>query len=146
MLGMTTSRRPRFRLTAVNDGFRVVRRESAEQVTVVQWAALAARQWPELAMLHAIPNGGKRDAAEAAHLKRQGVKPGVPDLCLPVPRGGFVGLYIELKTWPNKPTDLQSAWHRLLSDAGHRVEVCFSADAAITILQAYVSARKTVIA
>ena len=34
-----------------------------------------------------IPNGGSRHPAEAARLKAQGVKAGVPDLCIPVARG-----------------------------------------------------------
>mgnify|MGYP004433785991 CR=1 FL=1 len=43
----------------------------------------------------------QRDARTAANLKRQGVKAGVPDLHLPVARGGYNGLYIELKVGSN---------------------------------------------
>lgn len=39
----------------------------------------------------------KRDKATAVALKRQGVKAGVPDICLPVARNGYHGLHIELK-------------------------------------------------
>ncbi len=146
MLAMTTSRRPRFRLTHDSDGYRVVRLESAEQIAVMQWAANAMRTWPELRLLYAIPNGGKRDAREAAHLKRQGVKPGVPDLCLACARDGFFGLYIEMKTPPNKPTHLQAAWHVGLREEGYRVEVCYSASEAIEVLRAYMQAAPTRIA
>ena len=80
MLAMTTSR-PRFRLTADKDGIaRIKRLESAEQIAVMQWSANAMRMWPDLRWLFAVPNGGRRDVAEAAHLKRQGVKRGVVDL------------------------------------------------------------------
>lgn len=146
MLAMATSRRPRFRLTHDSDGYRVVRLESAEQITVMQWAANAMRIWPELRMLYAIPNGGKRDAREAAHLKRQGVKAGYPDLNLDVARGGFHGLRIEMKTPPNKPTHLQAAWHVCLREQGFRVEVCYSATEAIEVLRAYMQAMPTRIA
>ena len=69
--------------------------EEQEQRLLLAWAARTGR--PELRLLHAIPNGGKRLKSEAARLQAMGVKPGVPDLCLPVPRGKYHGLYIELK-------------------------------------------------
>lgn len=50
-----------------------------------------------LGVMHAIPNGGLRNAATAANLKAEGVKMGVPDVMLPCARGGYFGLYIELK-------------------------------------------------
>ena len=132
--------RPRFRLTVQNGQTKVVRPESVEQIAVMQWHENAMRQWPELRLLFAVPNGGKRDAAEAAHLKRQGVKAGVPDLLLPVCRGGYSGLGIELKVGDNKPTDLQLAWHAELRDQGWRVEVCYGATAAIDVLREYLQA------
>lgn len=52
---------------------------------------------PELLDMFAIPNGGLRDKITASNLKREGVKPGVPDILLPVARGGFHGLFIEMK-------------------------------------------------
>ena len=53
--------------------------------------------WPELALLHHIPNGGHRARKTARDLARSGVRAGVPDYCLPVARGGAHGLYLELK-------------------------------------------------
>jgi len=48
--------------------------------------------------LFAIPNGGLRNIRTAVRLKKEGVLAGVPDLFLPVARGKFHGLFIELKT------------------------------------------------
>jgi hypothetical protein len=48
-------------------------------------------------MLFAIPNGGARHKAIAGKLRAEGVRAGVPDICLPVPRGEYHGLFIELK-------------------------------------------------
>ena len=76
-------------------------------------------RWPELRLLHAIPNGGKRDIRTAAMLKAEGVKPGVPDICLPVPRGGKHGLYIELKRRKGGTVSkAQEAWIRALMAQG----------------------------
>jgi len=52
---------------------------------------------PALNWIHAIPNGGLRSNIQGAKLKAEGVKPGIPDLFLPVPRTGFHGCYIEIK-------------------------------------------------
>lgn len=60
--------------------------EALEQRTVVEWCEL--RRVP---CFH-IPNGGSRNKAEAANLKRQGVMAGVPDLCVPVARCGYRGI------------------------------------------------------
>lgn len=71
--------------------------EHAHQVALFAWAALTAPQYPELQLMFAIPNGGKRDKITASNLKAEGVKAGTPDIFLPVARGGFHGLFIELK-------------------------------------------------
>ena len=73
------------------------RTEADEQKAVIQWCILMEGRWPELEYIHHIPNGGSRYAKEAAHLKAQGVRPGVPDLELPAARGAYTGLHIELK-------------------------------------------------
>ena len=72
--------------------------EHQEQCAVVQWAALQHGRYPELALLYAIPNAGAgAQRGQAGKMKAEGVKPGVPDLCLPVRRGKCSGLYIEMK-------------------------------------------------
>lgn len=73
------------------------RGEDTEQMGVIDWANWNLQRFPELKMLYHVPNGGKRNPAEAARFKAMGVKAGVPDLCLPVPMNGYAGLYIEMK-------------------------------------------------
>lgn len=92
---------------------------------------------PELALLFHIPNGGKRDARTAAILKRSGVKKGVPDLCLPVPRNGYHGLWIELKVGANKPTFDQKRWLNELNRQGYLAKVCVGYSEAIQLITDY---------
>lgn len=113
------------------------RSESTEQQLVISWARLQEHVHPELALLYHIPNGGSRNRLEAANLKRQGVKAGVPDLCLPVARGDKHGLYIEMKFGSNRTTDLQDAWLYKLKNQGYECAVCYGADAAITVIERY---------
>ena len=71
--------------------------EHTEQVLFVQWTLRMQKHVPELGLMFAIPNGGKRSKFAAARLKLEGVKSGVPDLMLPVARQNCHGLFIEMK-------------------------------------------------
>jgi hypothetical protein len=111
--------------------------EHQEQAALMAMCAALEGQHPEIALLYAIPNGGHRHVAVAARLKAEGVKAGVPDLHLPVARGRWHGLYLELKVGRNKPTPEQAQWHERLRAQGYAVVVCYGADQALTALQRY---------
>ena len=111
--------------------------EHEEQVALFDWAALRQGRYPELRLLHAIPNGGKRDKFVAIQLQREGLKPGVPDVCLPVARGGWHGLYIELKWAKNKPTDHQLEWLEALTAQGYLAVVCYGWQEAVEVIEDY---------
>ena len=100
--------------------------EDMAAVALIQWRDLHVKRHPELALLFAIPNGGFRNAREAARLKAMGVKAGVSDYFLPVPRlGSSSGLWIELKTGNNKPTKPQLAWIAAMHEQGYWARVCY---------------------
>jgi hypothetical protein len=62
------------------------------------WANLNKGTYPQLeTLLFSIPNGGQRSKSQAAQLRAEGVKKGVPDVFLSVARKGWNGLYIEFK-------------------------------------------------
>lgn len=62
------------------------------QVSICQYLDVAL---PAGYRYFAVPNGGRRDIREAARLKKEGVKPGVPDICV-VSRDGNVA-FLEVK-------------------------------------------------
>ena len=113
------------------------RSEATEQERVINWARFYAKDFPELDLLHHIPNGGSRNQLEAANLKRQGVKAGVPDLCLPVARNGKHGLYVEMKWQNNKTTEKQDWWLEQLRQQGYETAVCWSAEEAMDTIAGY---------
>ena len=117
--------------------------EHESQKAVARWAELESRQRPELALLYAVPNGGKRNPREAARLKAEGVKPGVPDLVLPVARGGYFGLYIEMKSRTGGLTKDQRKWEADLQEQGYRHNTCRSFTQAMELLDAYTRLPKT---
>jgi hypothetical protein len=116
---------------------RPVHREDAEQASVVRWANLNAGRVPALSLLFHVPNGGGRNPREAARLKGLGVRRGVPDLWLPVARGGHHGLVIELKAPGGTTTAEQRQWIDRLRAQGYRAEVCHGWHAATTLLAEY---------
>lgn len=109
--------------------------EAEEQSALFQWAQYV----PELEHMYAVPNGGSRHPAEAANLKRQGVKSGVPDICLPLPKGSYHGLYIEMKVGRNKPSENQEEWLAYLSSVGYKAVVCYGFEEAVKQLTWYVN-------
>lgn len=109
--------------------------EHDEQKALFDWAELVTGRFPELERMFAIPNGGDRHPVVAAKLKAEGVKPDIPDILLPVARGGYHGLFIELK----KPKDSTPAGRATkgqiecladLGDQGYFAALCVGWDAA----------------
>lgn len=68
--------------------------ERREQEYLVRWFDL---KFGDSMLLAASANGGARNPIEAANMKREGVRAGMPDLILYEARKGFYGLCIELK-------------------------------------------------
>lgn len=76
--------------------------------------------------IFAIPNGGNRDACEAAHLKAQGVMSGVCDLFMFLPAGGYNGLFIEMKSKDGRVTDNQKIFMKNAQHVGYDVFVAYT--------------------
>ncbi|MBY7008484.1 VRR-NUC domain-containing protein [Clostridium botulinum] len=119
--------------------------EAQEQTCLFQWAGYQQVEFEELKLLHHVPNGGKRDKRTAIGLKRQGVKAGVPDVVLPCGRGGYFGLYIELKVGKNKTSDNQKQWIKDLKEQNYLVEVCYGWREVAEVLLNYIKQPKTVV-
>lgn len=117
---------------AVKPEERFLPTEHEEQVRVVSWCGIQAqRGMPELERIFAIANGGARAKATAGKLKAEGVKPGVPDLMLPVPKGIYAGMFIEMKRRKGGTVSAeQKDWTSFLGSMGYKCVVCRGADEA----------------
>lgn len=116
--------------------------EDTEQELVIRWSIGQIGTWPELALLYHPANGGKRGKQEAAKFKRMGVKPGVPDLCLPVARGGFHGLYVEMKRRDGgRVSSEQRTWLAHLTAQGYRALVAEGHEQAIALIRDYLASE-----
>lgn len=92
--------------------------ESDEQKALIRWWKLQFPQW-DILLFH-IPNGGLRNLKTAVRLKSEGVKPGVADLFLAIPSGGYHGMFLEMKRqFGNKPTELQKQFQAAVEAKGY---------------------------
>jgi hypothetical protein len=124
-----------------------VDREGLEQAALIKELEL---RFPDVAaLIYHVPNGGHRHKMVALKLKGQGVKAGVPDLVLPMARGGYFGLYLEFKaTAPNDAavSATQHAWIRRLNDQGYLAIVCRGHFDAMEQIRTYLRLPQTVVA
>lgn len=112
--------------------------EDEEQMALFNWERVNEGKWPELARLFHVPNGGSRGPAEAGRFKAMGVKKGVPDVFLDVPRGGFHGLRIEMKRRRGgKVSEEQTDWIDWYNSNGYRAVVCYGWDEAREEIEDY---------
>ncbi len=89
------------------------------QVACVQWFRLAYPQYVVLA----IPNGGTRNAREAANMKRSGILAGAADLMIIAERAV---LFIEMKSPKGKQQESQLRFQKNVERLGHTYKVCHS--------------------
>lgn len=115
--------------------------EDQHQINVIKWKQQPSimAKWPEMALLFHIPNERHCTPQQGKHLQRMGVRRGVPDLCLPVPRGPYHGLWIEMKTESGRTTGDQDWWGERLLGQGYMWEVCHGWESAVRVLEWYMS-------
>ena len=113
--------------------------EADEQKAVFEWIGYNIGRFPELRLCMHIPNGCYRNQREAHNLKLQGVRPGVPDLFLPVARGGWHGLFIELKRKGGRVRPEQTEWIEALEGQMYRAVVCYGSEEACDVLYKYIT-------
>jgi len=110
--------------------------EHKEQCTVVQYCEA------KKILVYAVPNGTNIPSYKGrAKAKAEGLRSGVCDLCIPEPRNGLHGLYIEMKkpkgTKPASVTEDQKKWIAALNYRGYSAVVCYGANEAINTIDKY---------
>jgi hypothetical protein len=122
---------------------RPVQRESREQQSVVMYART---KWPEVPIVCATRgknlSGGSKlhRMIQGARIKREGYEKGQPDLFFCAGHQGWHGLFIEMKERDGVKSDVSKEQLAFIAKAekqGYFCTVCFGADEAITILEAY---------
>ncbi|WBF05251.1 hypothetical protein [Burkholderia phage CSP3] len=111
------------------------------QKALFEWARMPAvvRTMPGIDLLEGSMNGVKLTAAQAGKAKAAGMLKGSHDVRLPVARGCWIGLSIELKHGDNTPTDEQLAIGARLEAEGWRVHFVWDWLDAVKIITEYLS-------
>jgi hypothetical protein len=122
--------------------------EHQEQARVVRWCLDESPQPIRhlTRLIYAVPNqgrfGGKAAMIIGKQFKAEGLRKGFPDLVLPVARGHYHALDIEMKRVGEafeEPSAEQLAWHEALREQGHVVYVGAGAENAITAIGHYLA-------
>jgi hypothetical protein len=95
-----------------------------------------------LDLIFAVPNGamlggGRVGAIRMNALKAEGLRPGVCDLVLPVARGDWHGMFIEMKTATGTLSENQKEFIAAVEKQGYYTAVCYGADDAIEQITFY---------
>lgn len=113
--------------------------EKDEQIALFDWASYR----PDLQLMFHITNEGRRSVQHTMSLIRQGMKPGVPDIFLPLARGKYHGLFIELKQkHGGRLSPEQKEWQRALLEEGYCATVCKGFDEARETIDWYLRLKE----
>ena len=102
------------------------------QAALFAWARLPAvlAKYRGIDLLEGSMNGVKLSAAQAGKAKAAGMLKGEWDVRLPVARGPYVGLLIEMKAGKNTLTPEQKDYGLAMAREGHALTVCYDWEAA----------------
>lgn len=106
------------------------------QKTVMEWVRMRPLLSPYV--FH-IPNGGDRTVSYRAKLKKMGLKPGVSDLFVALPRAKYCGMFLELKSEKGRLSVEQKVFLSDMEKVGYLTKVCFSIEEAIQAIEEYAS-------
>jgi hypothetical protein len=118
--------------------------EEIDQINFMNWVDF---NLPEIAPdVHHFANerwlGNNPSALQAGRkLKRMGVKAGVSDIFVAVPKNGKGGLWIELKVGKNKPSPAQTAFLERKRERGYEAVCVWGWEAAKVILLTYLETK-----
>ncbi|WP_458400051.1 VRR-NUC domain-containing protein [Mailhella sp.] len=113
--------------------------ERQEQAAVIEWWSWCCRRFglEPYDLLH-IPNEGTGSAVRGRLQKKQGLRPGCPDLMLTAPVGAHHGLFVEMKrSRTGRPSREQLDFHARLEERGYAVAVCYGATEARVAIARY---------
>lgn len=122
------------------DNIKIPRRKPGHEEHLLQ---VACMQWFNgvhrdlYGLMHAVPNGGRRDQVTGAKLKAEGVVAGVSDLELKIARHGYHGLCIEMKTPKGRQSQQQRWWQHIVEAQGYKYIVVRSVQEFIEQITSY---------
>lgn len=118
--------------------------EQQSQEALFAWAKNPATlaKYPALDLLSSSLNGVRLTIMQAVFAKRGGMLKGEWDVRLPVARGGYIGLIIEMKAGKNTLTPEQKYYEMRMKAEGHYTAVCYDWLSAKAVIEGYLEMKK----
>jgi len=114
------------------------------QCAVFKWELTERVRHPELKFMFSTLNGVRLTVGGAVKAKKAGNKKGVLDIWLPVKRGKYSGLVIELKKEIGGVVSKeQKEWIAFLNEQGFMAVVCRGFVETVTEIKTYLSMWKS---
>ena len=111
---------------------KIIPTEHDEQNIVIKYCELK-----KIPVFH-IPNGSYKSFTARVKSKQEGLKPGVPDLMIPIAKSIYHGLFIEMKRLKGgNVSEHQKQWIELLNKQGYRAIICYGSSEAIKEIESY---------
>lgn len=114
--------------------------EERLQTEVINWIKDKHPEIRYCASLGGIYTGPR----QAIKAKRTGYSRGFPDLQICEARGGYFGLFIEIKTLKGRPTSVQKEWINDLNFRGYNAEICKGLPAVVKCIDEYMKLPRTI--
>lgn len=108
--------------------------ESSIQKAVIEW--VSHKRLLRNFVIH-IPNEGKRTKSYGKSLKDMGMRPGVADLFIAMPKHGYHGAWIELKSKNGRLTVTQRNFLVDMMSKNYFATYCLSIEDAIETIEWY---------
>lgn len=123
--------------------------EHSEQVALFDWFFLMTSAYPELDLAFATPNGiplsgsAKSKGRVINYMKAEGLRPGAPDIVLPVARGGYMGLFVEMKAIGGRLSENQEQYLAQAREQGYLCIVPYGFEQAQEWVEQYLALPPT---
>lgn len=111
--------------------------EYKTQIACVNWFASQYRKTYDAGLLIHIPNERLCTPKQGATLRAMGLRKGAADIALFVPRGGYHGLFVEMKRAGGRQRPEQKAWEQAVTMQGYMYRVCNSVESFMQAVNDY---------
>jgi len=112
--------------------------EFTEQKELIHWFRQTYPQYEKCTRLSLNGvNLGKNAGRLINQFKSQGAVMGEADLFFAIPSGEYHGLFIEMKDFGKKTTEIQDEYLKRMSELGYLSEICIGAEHAKKVIGGY---------
>lgn len=112
--------------------------EDSIHKTLIEWIKLHPQLRAFSKFIMHFPNEGQRTHSFGNLMKSFGMRAGVSDLFIALPRGQYHGAWIELKSRKGRLSELQIEFLNDMDSQNYYATVCYSLEEAMMVITNYI--------